>query len=38
MKTCFVELGAVTLLTNDYYGNYWWDAPAFDYMKRQTFE
>jgi hypothetical protein len=38
MNTCVVELGAATLLTNDYYGNYWWDAPVYDFKKRQHFE
>ena len=38
MSTFVIEFGAATKLTQDYYGAYWWDAPAYDYNKRTAFE
>ena len=38
MNRLVIELGTATVMTQDYYGDYWWDAPVFDYKKRQMFE
>ena len=36
MKRTVIKLGAVSRVTKDYSGNFWWDSVVYDYRKYRT--